>query len=62
MQCTSCNGIIVKEHFYDMVDDNGVLSLGAWRWASLCLRCGNVVEDRGIPLPLIGIGVHNVLK
>ena len=48
MSCTRCSGVIVKEQFYDRVDDQGVLRLGAWRWATWCRECGQLVEDRGV--------------
>jgi hypothetical protein len=37
---------MVKERFYEMVDWNGMLCFGAWRWASRCVKCGNVIDDR----------------
>lgn len=46
MSCSRCNGMVVKEHFYDLVDESGTLRLGAWRWSSRCSRCGNLVADR----------------
>lgn len=46
MPCSRCNGQIVKEQFYDMVDDEVVLRLGAWRWASRCAQCGAVIADQ----------------
>lgn len=45
MPCSRCNAQIVEKHFYDLVDDEGVLRLGAWRCASCCARCGAVVAD-----------------
>ncbi len=46
MPCSHCHEQIVKEHFYDMVDDEGVLRLGAWRRASRCPQCGAVIADQ----------------
>lgn len=46
MSCSRCNGVVVKEHFYDMVDESGTLRFGAWRWSSHCSQCGNLVADR----------------
>jgi len=45
MQCPRCNSRVIKEHLYDMLDEAGILRLGAWRWASYCPQCGNVVAD-----------------
>lgn len=46
MPCSHCNGQIVKEYFYDAVDDEGILRLGAWRWASSRAQCGAVIADQ----------------
>ena len=44
MRCGRCRGLMVKDQFYDMLDDSGHLSFYAWR----CVCCGNVLD------PLIG--------
>lgn len=46
MPCSRCNGQSVEEPFYDLVDDEGVLRLGVWRWASRCAQCGAVIADQ----------------
>ncbi|MBA5868702.1 MAG: hypothetical protein GDA68_01660 [Nitrospira sp. CR2.1] len=46
MPCSRCNGQVVKEHSYEMVDDGGTLRLSAWRWTSRCMQCGAVITDQ----------------
>lgn len=48
MSCIRCSGVIVKERSYDRVDDQGVLRLGAWRWATWCRECGQLVDGREV--------------
>lgn len=48
MPCERCNGIVVDERFHDRVDEQGVLRLGAWRWASWCAVCQHMVEERPV--------------
>jgi hypothetical protein len=31
---------MVRDHFYDLLDDTGHLSFGGWR----CVSCGNVLD------------------
>jgi hypothetical protein len=45
MPCTWCSGMCVDGQFYDQVDEQGRLSLGAWRWASRCPTCGTMVYE-----------------
>jgi hypothetical protein len=45
MPCTRCKGMRVNGQFYDRVDEQGRLSLGAWRWASRCPTCGTMVYE-----------------
>ncbi len=40
MQCVRCRGLMVKDQFYDLLDDSGHLSFYAWR----CVGCGNVLD------------------
>lgn len=40
MRCPRCKGLMVVDHFIDMVDDSGHLWLRAWR----CVLCGNVAD------------------
>ena len=53
MSCTRCNGTCVNDQFYDRIDEQGQLRLGAWRWASRCPTCGNgnMVEERAGSMP-----------
>jgi len=55
MPCGLCPDKVVTDPFHDTVDDQGVLQLGAWRWASWCRTCGSLVDDRvpGRTAPLI---------
>jgi hypothetical protein len=45
MPCTRCNGRCVDGQFYDRVDEQGQLSLGAWRWVSRCPTCGTMMYE-----------------
>ena len=38
MTCTRCRGLMVRDQFYDFLDDTGRLSFRGWR----CVCCGNV--------------------
>jgi len=40
MQCTRCHGLMVLDHFYDLLDDSGRLSFRGLR----CVCCGNVLD------------------
>ena len=40
MRCVRCRGLMVKDQFYDMLDDSGRLSFYGWR----CVCCGNVLD------------------
>lgn len=40
MRCARCQGLMVQDRFYDLLDDCGLVSLTAWR----CVCCGNVVD------------------
>ena len=46
MPCTRCNGTGVNDQFYDRIDEQGPLRLGAWRRASRCPTCGTLVDER----------------
>jgi hypothetical protein len=45
MLCTRCNGPSVDDQFYDRVDEQGQLTLGAWHWVSRCPTCGMMVYE-----------------
>jgi hypothetical protein len=45
MSCPKCNGTSLHDQSYERVDEQGRLSLGAWRWASRCLLCGTMVYE-----------------
>ena len=36
----------MNDQFYDRVDEQGQLHLGAWRWVSRCPLCGTMVYER----------------
>lgn len=40
MKCVRCRGLMVRDHFYDLLDDTGRLSFRGWR----CVGCGNVLD------------------
>ncbi len=40
MRCTRCQGLMVRDHFYDLLDDSGHLSIRGWR----CVNCGNILD------------------
>lgn len=40
MHCRRCGGFMLKDRFYDLLDDCGGLSIDAWR----CVNCGEVVD------------------
>jgi len=40
MRCARCQGLVVPDLFYDLLDDSGHLALSAWR----CVCCGNIVD------------------
>jgi hypothetical protein len=40
MQCPRCQGLMVPDHFSDLLYDGGYLSFDGWR----CLCCGNVLD------------------
>ncbi len=47
MSCACCCEKAGTDLFHDTVDDQGRLRLGAWRWASWCQDCGDLVDYRG---------------
>ncbi len=58
MRCMRCRGLMVRDQFYDMLDDSGYLSFYGWR----CVCCGNVLDPlilknrrgrRPVPAPLL---------
>ncbi|MCI0527102.1 MAG: hypothetical protein L0Y56_06625 [Nitrospira sp.] len=38
--CQRCQGLMVKDHFIDLLDDTGKIQFLGWR----CLVCGEVVD------------------
>ncbi len=40
MRCVRCQGLMVRDHFYDLLDDTGLLSIRGWR----CVNCGNILD------------------
>ncbi len=40
MRCLRCRGLMVKDQFYDLLDDSGHLSFKGWR----CVCCGDVLD------------------
>ena len=40
MRCNRCKGLVVLDHFLDMMDESGHLWLRVWR----CVNCGEVTD------------------
>lgn len=40
MRCVRCCGLMVRDHFYDLLNDSGYLSIRGWR----CVNCGNILD------------------
>lgn len=40
MKCVRCRGLMVRDQFYDMLDDGGHFSFRGWR----CVCCGNILD------------------
>lgn len=40
MLCGRCRGLMVRDQFYDLLDDSGHLSFRGWR----CVCCGNILD------------------
>ncbi len=50
--CGRCGGLMVIEHYLDLLDDTGQIDVVAWR----CTSCGEVIDEvilknRGAPAP-----------
>jgi hypothetical protein len=35
---------MVKEHLYELLENDGQVCVGGWRWGYRCLICSRVVE------------------
>jgi len=44
MVCPRCHDVMVKERFYDVLENDGQFYVGAWRWGSRCVACGKVSD------------------
>jgi len=40
MKCTRCRGLMVRDHFYDLLDGSGPHRIMSLR----CVSCGNVLD------------------
>ena len=40
MRCERCSGLMVRDLFFDMLDDSGNHSFVGWR----CVSCGDVLD------------------
>lgn len=38
--CGRCRGLLVRDHFFDLLDDSGHLSFKGLR----CVSCGNILD------------------
>lgn len=41
MRCARCRGLMVWDHFYDLLDDSGHLRISGRR----CVNCGNILDS-----------------
>lgn len=41
MRCARCRGLMVWDHFYDLLDDSGNLRISGRR----CVNCGNILDS-----------------
>lgn len=44
MKCERCHGLMVKERLYDLLENDGQIYVGGWRWVSRCGSCGKVTD------------------
>lgn len=40
MLCGRCKGLMVPDHYYDLLEARGPLHIEAWR----CICCGNILD------------------
>jgi hypothetical protein len=40
VRCRRCDGFMVRDRLYDLLDNSGGLSIDAWR----CVNCGEVLD------------------
>lgn len=40
MLCVRCEGLMVPDHYYDLLEGSGSLLIEAWR----CICCGNIMD------------------
>lgn len=44
MKCERCHGLMAKERFYDLLENDGQVYVGGWQWVSRCGSCGKVAD------------------
>lgn len=52
MRCARCKGLMVPDHFFDLLDDSGQMTFRGWR----CLCCGNIID----PLIEVNRRIHAI--
>lgn len=45
MRCSHCHSFMVKDHLYDLLENDGQVYVGGWRWGYRCAGCSRVVES-----------------
>lgn len=43
MRCSRCQSFMVKDHLYDLLENDGQVYVGGWQWGHRCPGCGWVV-------------------
>jgi len=43
MRCSRCQSFMVKDHLYELLENDGQVYVGAWRCGHRCPGCGCVV-------------------
>ena len=41
MRCARCRGLMVPDHFFDLLDDSGRMTFNGRR----CVNCGNILDS-----------------
>lgn len=44
MTCARCHEATTRERLYDLLENDGQVYVGGWRWVSRCGTCGNVTN------------------
>lgn len=44
VECTRCNGFMMKERLYDVLENDGQVYISGWRWGYRCVTCGKISD------------------